>query len=168
MKGLFLSDILFNAINLVGDPFGMYSNEDRGLLTPYVYNGNTVANIFEDPHGSVDPSTKEWVDKYIDGTHLKLRMDLTEDQYHQSLTEGSLDGMGYLPWSYRVIKGTGQNEGQYFGRKMFGASSSYENALRFNEWSGPLLWTKLQTIGILTAIGLAGYYGGKYAYRKFR
>lgn len=158
---------------LSGDVFGVIDDAEHGILQPYVVaiNGSDQYWAYQsDPSTHITPmgqfnNTDDYPEityahkAFNSGKMVFARFKLTEEDYNRSIKEGSLLG---LKWSTKVLKGTGASEGMYVGRHIYGEAE----LLPFNEWSGELLKMKLQTIAILSAIGVGTYYGGKLAYKK--
>lgn len=179
MPGLFLYDLYYNFMMVAGDPFGLIPDEQHAIGQPFAaafIGGHYDWVKVDDPSKFVgkltdtdDALTGYSARAYNSGVHL-WTVEFDEDKYQESLKQGSLLGMGLLKWSTHVLPGTGESEGRYFGRADYhdrNNTDTLEHLVRFNEWSGDLLWMKLRTVGILTATTVAGIYGGKFAYRKY-
>ncbi|EDQ91351.1 uncharacterized protein MONBRDRAFT_23652 [Monosiga brevicollis MX1] len=166
----------------LGDPLGMISTEQHALGEPYALNfidGTEVWTHQADPETALTEHGELWdkdkypqiapsISAYEAGEHI-WAAEFTQEQYEKSMQEGALLGLSFLPWSTRVLAGSGNSKGRYFGRADYHWRNSGDltYALAFNEWSGQLLTMKLQTMAILTAVSVGGYYGGKYLYNKY-
>jgi hypothetical protein len=179
MPGLYLSDIWYNTMMIVGDPLGLIADSQHVTGQPYALSMSVGQNwaLATDPmtqagvQYKLDDPVTSWSAKAASTTGRHVwSVPFSKELYDQSMIEGSLLGQGWLQWSTLVLPGTGASEGHYFGRADYhdrNDTTDLTHAVRFNEWSGDLLMMKLQTIGILTAGSLAGFYGGRYLYRKY-
>lgn len=172
MPALYLHDIYYNTLMLFNDPFGLLASSDHALLqnkNATNLDGKQVWVDVKDQYTSLsleDPGLQPAQDGYNAGVHIWANLS-NEEEYNRSMKEGSLLGLGFFPWSTRVLRGVGKSEGHYLARHRYETKGQYSDYQRFNEWSGDLLWMKLGTIGKVGALSAVGWYGGKYLYKKY-